>query len=448
MNAWEQRIVAAFVDHYFAAAPKTGGEKRAVLRLRHATFFPDFDAVPPDEKEGYLEAAEALERKGLVKINWEKRGKGERVKTISCADFEKLFTEAGGAYPQAEAEKIRALFKDAAEQFSARMAHNEIAHNIIAHDDMTHNRMTHSGVAHNSIAHNRISHNAHAIPALLDYFAGNFSPREIAQGIDYQAAGDFIRLLETFLDPETFTAISVRALSIALYNDSKRLETMLTLFKALLSRARKENVPAPSLAFLKRSYPETLISGSIILEYKADGQPPLVNEGGLILGFPLESVGTIGGIKTIAANERPAALIIENKETFYTLGSPQKSGPALPYDCFLYAGGYRNQAAATLIRLLAASHFSLYHAGDLDPDGILILQNIRDTAEQPVTPVLMNAAVFDHYLPWARPLGDGAVRQLEKIRPDTRALPGIAELMRRIAETGRGVEQEIIDYRP
>ena len=140
-------------------------------------------------------------------------------------------------------------------------------------------------------------------------------------------------------------------------------------------------------------------------------------------------------------------MIIENKETFYALGSPRKSGVELPYDCFLYAGGYRNQAVAALIRLLAASGFCLYHAGDLDPDGILILQNIRDTAEWPVTPVLMNAAVFDRYLPWSRPLGKGVLRQLDKIRADTRAIPGIAELIRRIAETGCGVEQEIVDYR-
>ena len=184
-----------------------------------------------------------------------------------------------------------------------------------------------------------------------------------------------------------------------------------------------------------------------MLEYKQGNKPPLVNASGIILGLPLESVETIGGIKTIAAKERPSALIIENKETFYALGSPQKCEIALPYDCFLYSGGYSNQAAAALIRLLSASGFCLYHTGDLDPDGILILQNIRDMAEQPVTPVMMNAAVFDRYLPWARALRKGALRKLRKISDDTRAIPGIAELMRRIEETGCGVEQEIIDYR-
>jgi hypothetical protein len=67
------------------------------------------------------------------------------------------------------------------------------------------------------------------------------------------------------------------------------------------------------------------------------------------------------------------------------------------------------------------------------------LQNIHDTAEQPVTPVMMNAAVFNHCLPWSRTLSKGALRQLTKIRDDTRAITGIAELIRRIEETGCGV---------
>jgi hypothetical protein len=39
------------------------------------------------------------------------------------------------------------------------------------------------------------------------------------------------------------------------------------------------------------------------------------------------------------------------------------------------------------------------------------------------------------------------LRQLEKIREETRIIPGIADLLRRIEETSLGVEQEIVDYR-
>jgi hypothetical protein len=58
-----------------------------------------------------------------------------------------------------------------------------------------------------------------------------------------------------------------------------------------------------------------------------------------------------------------------------------------------------------------------------------------------------SAAVFDRYLPWSRPLTGTMFRQLKKIREDTKMIPGLADLIRRITETRRGVEQEIVDYR-
>jgi hypothetical protein len=38
------------------------------------------------------------------------------------------------------------------------------------------------------------------------------------------------------------------------------------------------------------------------------------------------------------------------------------------------------------------------------------------------------------------------LRQAARIRDDTRAIPGMADLIHRIEETSRGVEQEVIDY--
>ncbi|MDR1655783.1 MAG: DUF2220 domain-containing protein, partial [Treponema sp.] len=251
--------------------------------------------------------------------------------------------------------------------------------------------------------------------------------------------------------------LTTRALSISLYRDSKRLEHLLDLFNPLLSQVQKLESPArtpgetshdrpspPDLSFLRRSFPETMISGKIIFEYGDNSGPPLVNAHGLILGFPLQSILKIENIKTINAKDAPAVLTIENLETFYALGDPDKFGQGI--DAFLYVGGYLNQAAAAMIKILSASGFRFYHAGDLDPDGILILQNVRDIAEKPVTPIAMNAVIFDRYLPWARPLTRNMLDQTKKIREDTKTIPGLEDLIRRIMETGRGVEQEIIDY--
>jgi hypothetical protein len=152
----------------------------------------------------------------------------------------------------------------------------------------------------------------------------------------------------------------------------------------------------------------------------------------------------------LSEKKEKTVLTIENKETFFALGSPQKTYAGkniYGYDCFLYVGGYSNRAAAALVKTLASSGFSFHHAGDLDPDGILILQHVQDIAGKPVTPFHMDAETFDSYRPWARKLTKPVLRQIEKIREETRAVPALSGLLRRIEETGLGVEQEIIDYR-
>ena len=54
--------------------------------------------------------------------------------------------------------------------------------------------------------------------------------------------------------------------------------------------------------------------------------------------------------------------------------------------------------------------------------------------------------VFDQYRAWGRTLTKPMLRQIAKIKEETKAITGIADLLQRIKKTGLGVEQEIIDY--
>jgi len=417
MTSWEKKIIDEFINHYFDSASETG-ENRSALRVRSSLLFPNFDASHPDEKESYLEAAESLQRKGIINLNWEKRGKGERIKTLSCENFEKLFEETGKPYPKIEAEKIKSMLGEKIQAIKE------------------------------STLPNRDTVQTEKIIALLEFLSLHFGPHEIGQGIDQRAMEDFIHLMEFCSGHLKQEKLTTRALSIMLYRDSKRLETILTLCSPFLSRIQKV-VPIPDISFLERSYPETMIAGKIIIQFK-NQEPPMINAGGHIIGLPLESTEAIETIKLVSEKKDKTVLTIENKETFYALGSPQKhnEGKTLShYDCFLYIGGYSNRAAAAIVKTLAASGFSFYHAGDLDPDGILILQHIQELAEKPVVPVRMDAITFDQYQKWARSLTKPMLRQIEKIREETKSNPDLAGLLRRIEETGMGVEQEIIDYR-
>ena len=411
MTFWEQKISDAFISRYFASAAEA--EERRILRIRMSAFFPDFEAAAFAEKESCLEAAESLEKKGILKISWEKGGKGERPKILTCVNIEKLFHEAGKRYPKAIVEEIKCMLAE---------------------------KTAETGMENCS--------------ALLGFFAHNFSIREIAQGIDTRTMEDLIRLLEFHSHPGQTERISTRALSILLYRDSKWLEELLARCKPLFGRAGKA-VPIPDLAHLERSYPYAMISGKIILEYRG-GKTPLVNATGRILGLPLENAAEISSIALVSPETQKTVLTIENKETFYALGTAQRrhslNEPAAAnsfsaYGCFLYIGGYSNRAAAALVKVLSASGFSFYHAGDLDPDGILILQHIQELARTAVRPLRMDAATFDQYRAWARSLTKPMLYHIKKITEETRAIPGLAELIQRIEETGLGIEQEIIDYR-
>jgi hypothetical protein len=498
MTTWEKRIIAAFIERYpgsaaaalaattgktavedgasavtaedgvtAEAALSGGGEAPAEasppvkeprpLRLKPDRIVPGIDRASPDDRESFLEAAETLEGRGLLSLIWVRHRKGETLSALVCRDPELLYELAGEESPKTTAEKVRS----AARSFAAGTVSEE--------------------------------------GAMFSFLAENFSPLDAAGGIDVTAVTDLARLTRFLFDqdePEQgrIRGITTRALSTALYGDSKRLETLMTLFKPLFVRAKRRGISIPDFSFLDRSFPETFIAGKIIFDFKEDEPPPenaagevyrvengemirptenaagnlrpcgltpLVNAGGNILGLPLETILKIRRIRplegAVPVGVSARALMIENKETFFALAQALPAGPsalpaalpaALPgYDCFLYTGGHPNRAVRALASLLAESGFAFSHAGDLDPDGILILQELAEITGKEVKPLRMDAAAFDAYLECGRKLEPSMHKRTALISEKTRAIPGMAELIDRIEETGMGVEQEIIDYR-
>jgi hypothetical protein len=471
VTAWEKRIIDAFVERYpgSAAAVVSGSEGSAKtagspgdatagpagcesaddgdtpgreprpLRLRLDRIFPDFERAAPDDRESFLEAAETLEQRGLLSLVWVRHRKGEIPAALVCRKADLLFELAGKPSPRIVAEDVRRVARALAVAAEGHQAAGTITHET-----------------------------GETEIALFLFIAENFTPQDAALGIDVMAVTDLARLTGFFSGveepkiqrPDKIQGLTPRALSVALYGDSKRLETLISLLSPLLNRARKMGAAVPHFAFLDRSYPETLIAGKIILHFKGtsdsgtagigerelpclpeNAAAPLVNATGSILAFPL---GTILKLQSIAPLEGKTAsvLMIENKETFFVLAE------SLPgYTCFLYTGGHPNRAVQALVSLLAKSGFTFSHAGDLDPDGILILQELGEITGKRIRPVRMDAATFDRYLNCGRKLEPTMLRRIGLISHETRSLPGMEELIRRIEETARGVEQEIIDYR-
>jgi len=416
MSNWKKKIIDELINHYF-----TSDGNSHILRLRSSNFFPNYDTAQPDEKDAYIEDALELERKQIVQLRWEKHNKGERLKTINCVNIKALFSETSRPYPEDEVVKIKEILTDKV---------NELKKNSLGVNDKI-----------------------EGIIQFLEYLSLNFDVREIGQGINQQIIMDFISFLKFTSTLIDFKKITIRALSILLYNDSKHLENVLSVCSPLILRAQK-TISILDFNFPDRSYPEVMISGKLVFDYKSKNTP-LINSEGIILSFPLESVQTISDIQPINEKSQKKVLTIENKETFYALGSPlsqqgsqqDERDNILHYDCFVYTGGYPNRAVSALIKILADSGFSFYHAGDLDPDGILILQQVKDIAQKPVIPIKMDASIFTQYQKWARPLTKTMLSQIKKINEETRKNPELAGLFQCIEKTSLGVEQEIIDYR-
>jgi hypothetical protein len=389
------------------------------LRLRLDRVFPGFAGASADSRESFLEAAEALERRGLLIITWVRHRKGEIPSALVCPAPERLFEVTGKSSPRGIAAEVRNLALDLAGKGGADTGSGDTEW-----------------------------------PAFFLFLAEAFTPLDAAGGIDAAALKELARLAGFSPDagpgripgpprpegpwPERFRGMTTRALSVALYGDSKRLEYLFNLFSPLLGRAGRRGIRVPDVSCLDRSYPETFIAGKIVFDI--EGAPDPFNAGGNVVGLFLGTILKLRRIRPLAG--RAAALTIENKETFFVLAE------SLPdFSCFLYVGGHPNRAVRALVSLLADSGFDLYHAGDLDPDGILILQELGDIAGKALGPLRMDAGTFDRYLDCGRKLEPSAVRRTALIRETTRSIPGITELIGRIEETGMGVEQEIIDYR-
>ncbi len=424
MTPGESKILETLAERFSRSAHAEGG---SALRLTPERSFADLLSAGPDIYESFLEAAEKLEADGIVTLAWKRFRKGEELASISLRDAVGLFQRLGRPFPSGEAERAR----DAARQEIARVA-----------DDPSRE--------------------------FFAWLSENIRSRDTADGdrrIDLaRAVTDFARLADSLAlraKDGFLSGITPRALSITLFSNSKRIESLLAELAPLISRARRSGISVPDTSAVERNFPDTLVAGPLaftIDENDETGDPDsesaattIDNPQGCVIGIPLVTAAKISRVQATsrdmrAATSAPRLVTVENLETFYALATRDTARSTPLAEAFLYSGGHPNRAVQKLIAAFARSGFSVSHAGDLDPEGILILQEIMDAAERPVTPIKMDAATFDAYLPHSRELEKTALSRAALIRDDTRSLSGIDGLLARILQTGRGVEQEIIGY--
>ena len=392
MTEYERLILEAFANKYGSSSAARGGKN---LRLRGLS--PDAAVSGPDKVESFLEAAESLEREGIARIVWARRRKGESIEAIEVIAAEKAFGKLGLSAPDRIAKRAAAVAREEAG---------------LARD---------CGDA--------------ATADFFDFIASSLGPEDGAAGIDERFVRDLASLCSVSLSSQEGS--TPRALSVRLFSDSKRIEAILPSAKRFAERSRRAGRFAPDINAVERSFPETSIGGDATLRFDDGRRWDL---GRMPVGLSLSVASRVAAVEP-SPGRGARALSIENKETFYAFFRDLAQ-----FDCIVYTGGHVNPAVSSIIRTLAISGYSISHAGDLDPDGLLILEEVARSAEAPVAPHRMDVATFDEYARYARPIGASVVSRLDRLDQKTLALDGIPALVNRIRETSSGIEQEVITY--
>lgn len=401
MTPWENTILECLAERFPRSAHAVGGRP---LRINPAKAFPDLDRRRPDDYESFLEAAESLERRGLVSLSWAGRVAGEELASMTLIAPDALYAELDRVSPAVSAEASGRAAREAA--LTAGMA-----------------------------------------AEFFSWLSRNLSPRDIDPDTREPLPATIAdaATLANALEPVASgraPARNPRALSVELFNDSKRIERVLRAMQGSLVRAAVNGVSLPPFELADRSFPETFVAGRLSLA--VSGGSAIENPSGLAIGLPFATVAALERASLFSAG--PGRILgVENKESFFDLAARLSSG-ALPFDALLYVGGHPNRAVQSLARVFAKSGWALFHAGDLDPDGILILQELSDAAGTPVIPWMMDRATLDRYRVSGRPLDAESHRRAALVRDDTRARSGLGDLLAAILESGVCVEQEIIGY--
>ncbi len=397
LSTTARTILAEFADSFPDSAHFRGGRK-----LRKGGWHRVFPGLDTDveTKEAFLDAVDELVGLGLVSVRWRRFREGSEVDALYLEDAERLFAFVGRASPQEVREEMLAVLRSDAWTAPADPALRDVQ------------------------------------AAVRTHLAAALEERHPVPAGDAAELRDLACLFA--VSPAEARLVPLRALSVRLYRDSKRLEALLPVADRLTRRAAGVAISAE--LGLARSYPEASLAlrGRLVF---AASRPQRWVCAGRAVTLPAATVDEILAIEF--SGPTPAVLSVENKETFHTLAERLRTGALPPpFEAVAYCGGHPHAAYIGLLSRCATAGAELYHFGDLDPDGLLILAELDRAFDAEVRPFLMDVSTYRAYLPYGyRP----PEARLELLAASQSSLPAaVRPLAAEILAHGRGVEQEVI----
>ena len=409
-------ILTAFADSFPESAHYRGGRK--LRKGGWERIFPEIER-DVEAKESFLDAVDELVALGVVSVRWKRFRDGSEVDALYLEDPERLFELIGRSSPDAVRERMLAELRSQAWSDDADLS---------------------------PPVRERLA----AVRDRLETMIEARHPVAVADARDLVDLATLLRI-----EPETARRLPIRALSVRLYNDSKRLERLLSLAdrvtKSILGVTHSEEIG------LARSYPEVSLAlcGALVL---SDGREwPCRGE---VVTLPAATVRELVGVRADRGDAgsaaadlagegepqpgAPAVLSVENKETFHVLASRLREGSLpRPFAAIAYCGGHPHASYLTLLERFAAAGVTLVHFGDLDPDGVLIFAELQAGLRAELHPYLMDVETLRSHLSYGYEPPEARVALL---RSSLATLPPrIRPLATEIAALGRGVEQEVVE---
>jgi hypothetical protein len=410
LNSYAKRILDRFAEEYPGSAHYRGGRK--LRKAGWQKLFPEIEG-DVEAKEQFLGGVEALITRGIVSVKWKRFREGDEVEALYLEDPGQLYSVTGGKRPERIREEMLAVLSGWKPLSSTGTAVKEtVAAKLSAY---------------------------HPLPVN-----------------DAGLLADICTLLD--LRPEEAARRPLRAVSVHLYNDSKRLEHIIKIADLLCRDAIGET--ASGLLGLERKYPEVTFAADAELVFR-DGTVWTI--GGRPLSLPLATLEDVSALRfperragcgadlSADANAgtawKPAVLSVENKESFFVAvgagagagagtGSGTESGL---FSGYLYTGGYPGPGEAQFLNLAREAGAEVYHFSDLDPEGLKIFEAVDRLCEETARPFLMDIPTYRSYAEYGYTLDRHSIHRLDSVTH-----PCFGELKKEMKRTGKGVEQEVI----
>ena len=132
-------------------------------------------------------------------------------------------------------------------------------------------------------------------------------------------------------------------------------------------------------------------------------------------------------------------VIFENKANY--ISAPYKDGIL-----YLFSHGYFSPKECSFLKQLhqvlknqTSCEVQYFHSGDLDYGGIKIFQYIRKTIFPELEPLQMDVETYEAYQEFTEVIDPETLEKLKRVQDEN---PKLQELIKRLIETGKGIEQE------